>query len=120
VTFFGTLASYAGFVASVRNNNDPVLYLMSGVLGLFITAILPVSLQGGVECSLPVPEGISGNMVMMSAQFFGIIAIVLISLLSDLQGISPLYTSYAMTGCVGLSCLIVLLYRDTTKVSGIV
>jgi len=116
ITFFGTLASYIFFILCVRENEMGLLYFTAGLLGLFMTAILPVSLQGGVECSLPVPEGFSGTMVMMSAQIFGILCIVIISLLDDMNHVTPLLTAYAFVGPIAMSCVVMLLFKENDNV----
>ena len=46
VCYMGTLGSILGFVLVIRFGNKVSVGVLSGLLGVFITAILPLSLQG--------------------------------------------------------------------------
>lgn len=73
---------------------------MQGNQHLSAMITLPVTLQVAVEVSFPVPEGISSNIQLMSLQLFGVIFILVMSLLEDPENHSMKLATWLGTGIV--------------------
>jgi len=114
LAFFGTLFSLVWFVLSVRPDNRWMLIVVCGMVGFFTTAILPLCLQMAVECSAPVPEAISGGTIMMSAQCFGILFIVIMNSVSSTDGM--IVGTWLLVGCIGISCIFILFFKEQNNV----
>jgi MFS family permease len=112
ITFTGALLSLIGFLLCIRPNFAPGLYALAGLFGAFITSILPVSLEGAAECAFPVPEAISGGTTMMSAQAFGILFIVILSVLADQKVVSLFVAAWGLCAFVAASWILIFFFRD--------
>ncbi len=62
--------SLIGFTLGLNAHSLALLAVLCGILGIFITAILPLSLEAAVECSFPIPEALSGGIIMISTWCF--------------------------------------------------
>jgi len=113
VTFGGTLLSLIWFILAVRPNNTIVLGFACGFLGLFVTAILPLSLEVAVECSYPVPEAVSAGGVMMAAQGFGILFILVMDAIGKTGNLT--IANWLLVGTMGLSCVMMCLFKEDYK-----
>eukprot|EP00051_Salpingoeca_urceolata_P023579 m.401137 g.401137 ORF g.401137 m.401137 type:complete len:462 (-) comp20115_c6_seq1:286-1671(-) len=75
ICIVGASASFVFFTFMVKRDNWAMLAFANSVMGFFCFAALPVALELCVECTFPIHEGTSGEMVWASGQIFGIIAI---------------------------------------------
>jgi FLVCR family feline leukemia virus subgroup C receptor-related protein len=66
---------------SLENRSDNLSRLLAvcAVMGFFMTAVIPVGLDVGVEATFPVPETASSTTLLLSAQLFGIALITALS-----------------------------------------
>eukprot|EP01135_Chromosphaera_perkinsii_P011456 Nk52_evm32s2402 gene=Nk52_evmTU32s2402 len=91
-TFLAVQQSSAGF---------GLLYTLSGVVGFFLTALLPVGVEYAAEIAFPVVENISSGLLNMFAQIWGVIIIF------SLEDCSVSVMMYSMCGvlALGLVCM---------------
>jgi MFS family permease len=70
---------------ALQVNQYEALAAMSGLTGFFVVAMLPVSFEAAVETTYPVPEDVSGGLLMAGGQYPGIAFIFILSALIDTQ-----------------------------------
>lgn len=76
----GTALSVVILGIILRPRQDILVGFLCGLIGFFITGILPLSLETAVEVTYPeVPEEYSSGLMMMSAQVFGITFIFILN-----------------------------------------
>ncbi|KAH7953700.1 hypothetical protein HPB49_011494 [Dermacentor silvarum] len=89
------------FILSVRSHLLSVLGCL--FLGFFMTGYIPIGLQLAAEITYPTPEGISSNIMNMSAQAVGFVLILVSSMIQDAYGdvVSNLCLSALLVvGCI--------------------
>lgn len=102
--FFTLTADYTGFVP---------IYIASGVLGFFMTAIIPVGFEYGAELSYPVAESTSSGLLNCSAQIFGIALIIGIGEIQD--SISATAGNWLLCGTLGVGLIATICVRENLK-----
>jgi hypothetical protein len=85
---------------------------MSAFVGIFITGVLPISLETAVECSFPIAEALSGGVTMMSAQVFGILFIVVVSVIQDGHPHAMKSATWGLVGFVGVASVMILFFKE--------
>eukprot|EP00026_Physarum_polycephalum_P004765 Phypoly_transcript_04789.p1 GENE.Phypoly_transcript_04789~~Phypoly_transcript_04789.p1 ORF type:complete len:388 (+),score=46.60 Phypoly_transcript_04789:455-1618(+) len=113
LTFVGFLGGMTWFAFALHENNLVSLFCCCGFIGFWSTAMLPVCLEAGVECTYPVAEGLSSGLLLMFAQVFGIIITFVLS------AVQNEYTTkiavYSQMGIAGLAFLIILFFKTNYK-----
>ncbi|XP_042896550.1 choline/ethanolamine transporter flvcr2a-like [Parasteatoda tepidariorum] len=79
-------------------------FLMIGLLGFFLTSLLPIGFEYGIEVTYPDSEVISGNLLMTSTNLFGLILTEIISTILDTKG--PIWSNVFICIIFFISCII--------------
>ncbi|KAF5296867.1 hypothetical protein FQA39_LY12385 [Lamprigera yunnana] len=82
------------------------VYISAVLLGVFMTSIIPIGLEVGVELTYPEPEGTSSGLLNASAQIFGIFLTYLYSHLFYTLGV--IYANAALAALFFVSFMILL------------
>lgn len=104
-----------GFIACIATNNIIVLWCWCVFLGIFITGIIPVSMEAAVDCTYPIPEAISVGLVTMSSQLFGIIFIVFMSIMQAINRDFLIPAAWILVLFIGAACILMMLYKGVSK-----
>ncbi|KAF2885956.1 hypothetical protein ILUMI_20217, partial [Ignelater luminosus] len=86
-----------------------VFYFISTLLGLFMTALLPIGYELAAELTYPVGEGSSGGILTAAAKVFGIVFTYLYS--HFLNTINDIAANIAMSGVLGLGAVFLFFIR---------
>eukprot|EP00698_Gefionella_okellyi_P011384 TRINITY_DN2999_c0_g1_i1.p1 TRINITY_DN2999_c0_g1~~TRINITY_DN2999_c0_g1_i1.p1 ORF type:complete len:393 (+),score=89.75 TRINITY_DN2999_c0_g1_i1:434-1612(+) len=111
VALLGSTGCMAWFTLASVPDNRPTLAASCSMLGLFMTAILPVGMDLSVEITYPHPEAITASLLMMSAQIFGIIFVVAMTVMQGLGDHGITLASWFLTGCLGVVTVLILFFR---------
>lgn len=76
------------FTFECVEDNMTMLVVCCAVMGWFMTGILPIAMDTSVEVTFPLAPATISNLLLMSAQIFGIILIIAMTYLLRL-GIAP-------------------------------
>jgi len=68
-----SLGGMIAFTIALRAQSVWFMFLVSGILGFFMTGYLPIGFEFASEISYPQPEGTSAGLLNASAQIFGVI-----------------------------------------------
>jgi FLVCR family feline leukemia virus subgroup C receptor-related protein len=72
VIYFFSMAGMVAFMGALRLSEIWPLYIVSGLLGFFMTGYLPIGFEFAAEVSYPNPEGTSAGLLNAAAQIFGL------------------------------------------------
>jgi MFS family permease len=82
VCMIGTTASLVFYsLVSIQSRRMPLLSVACACLGLFMTSVIPLTLDLAAESAYPIPETTTSAVIMTSGQVFGIIFITALSFL---------------------------------------
>eukprot|EP01126_Amoeba_proteus_P022281 TRINITY_DN2255_c0_g1_i10.p1 TRINITY_DN2255_c0_g1~~TRINITY_DN2255_c0_g1_i10.p1 ORF type:complete len:287 (-),score=57.62 TRINITY_DN2255_c0_g1_i10:102-962(-) len=110
ITYVGTVYSLIWFSLSLSPDHVILVACSCGAFGFFTTALLPLSLEGGVEVTYPaVSEELSSGLLMNSAQIFGIIFIVSVNALINNQMFHE--STVFLTAWSALAALLLLFFE---------
>ena len=115
IIFFvlGSLLTSIFFTLFCQADQFYILIIVCSAMGFFMTGILPVCMDTSVEITYPLPEAITANLLMISAQLFGIIITLIMTYLLHLGNV--LYSnSFFVLGLL-LSSILVIFYRGENK-----
>jgi len=122
LSYFGALVSLIAFFASSIEDNYIALCFCASSFGFFITALLPLVLELGVECTYPIPEGLSAGILLLFPQLFGVILIIYLTLLKDVYYTFSVFDDYRFNigswSCVvalGISSFLTLVFNGSYK-----
>ena len=114
LSFVGTFATLIWFTVAAKADNSVSLYLCCAVMGFFMTAMLPVGMDLCVESTFPEPEQVTTTLLLMSAQVFGILFILVFSVVP--QHIAAYRaSSWAVTAVVGVTTVAFLFFKSENK-----
>ena len=77
ICMVGTCLSLAFWTACFQENQIYLLSFGACLLGFFMTALLPISMDVAVSISFPLPESLSSNVLLACAQLWGIFLVSL-------------------------------------------
>ena len=113
ICVFGTMISMVFFTLVFDKMNSVLLCIAGGMLGFFLTALLPLCMDISVEISFPLPEAIVCNLLLLSAQVFGIILISACTPLMAHVGVE--WVNYTTIIILAISCVLILLFNGKNK-----
>lgn len=114
IPILGTTLCMSWFsLAAEKSDNRISLGACSAFLGVFTTAILPVAMDTSVEITYPMPESVTASLLMMSAQFFGIILIFSTSAIHESWGVQV--GNWSLTIISLVSLFLMLFFRPEYK-----
>jgi len=112
IALFGSAGCMVWFTLASVPDNRVMVAICCSILGLFMTAVLPVGMDLSVEITYPMPEAITTSLLMMSAQIFGILFIFV---MTALQEVSMSGSSWFLTAWTCVSALLMLLFKPEYK-----
>jgi len=86
-------------------DNQTMITIGMGVMGLSMMPLLPVALETAVECTYPVPEEMSATLLMLVGNLFGLGFTYLMQYLISLQ---PVYNKDAVFSDAGILLVVVV------------
>ncbi|KJE89591.1 hypothetical protein CAOG_01031 [Capsaspora owczarzaki ATCC 30864] len=113
VIYLSTTIGMVFFSLAVEYTGLAPIYVASGFLGFFVTALLPVGFEYAAEISFPVAESTSSGLVNCISQVFGIVLIVGIGELQNSVGVSA--GNWLLTGALGLGLAAMYLTREQLR-----
>ncbi|RKP22296.1 major facilitator superfamily domain-containing protein [Syncephalis pseudoplumigaleata] len=81
-----TAATFIGCIFAVREDAYVVCVVVFALVGLTSFSLLPVGLELSVECTYPVPEASSTNILWMAGQLFALVIQLIMNVLRDDDG----------------------------------
>lgn len=109
----GTFISMILWTFTFKEDNTVIICIGSSLLGFFMTALLPISMDIAVEITFPLPEAIVSNVLMASAQVFGIILIAICTPL--LQYVSIVSVNFTILLASAISSCLILFFHTKSK-----
>ena len=113
VLCFGGILLFV-FVLFINVNTMWIMSLISCVMGFVLTAILPISMEATVNTTFPIAEAVSVGLILMSAQFFGVVLIVTMNVMFSVLN-SWTVPNWILVGCVGVSVLLIFFFKAGDK-----
>ncbi|XP_042896547.1 choline/ethanolamine transporter FLVCR2-like isoform X1 [Parasteatoda tepidariorum] len=99
-----TFLLYILFSALLLVDKLWVQFLITGILGLFMTSFLPVGFEFGIEVTFPESEIISAMLLNASSMGFGILITEVVSRILDTKG--PIWSNASFCIVLLLCCII--------------
>ena len=104
-------------------NNQTMITIGMGVMGLSMMPLLPIALETAVECTYPVPEEMSATLLMLVGNLFGLGFTYLMQFLISLQpkyhanGNNSMFTyaGYLLLIVVGFSGCVIATFKGKYK-----
>jgi len=104
-------------------NNQTMITIGMGVMGLSMMPLLPIALETAVECTYPVPEEMSATLLMLVGNLFGLGFTYLMQYLISLQpkyhanGNNAMFTyaGYLLLIVVGFSGCVIATFKGKYK-----
>ncbi|KAI9592265.1 major facilitator superfamily domain-containing protein [Syncephalis fuscata] len=81
-----TMAAFISCIFAVRQNAFVACVVVFALIGATSFSLLPVGLELSVECTYPVPEASSTNILWMAGQFVALVAQLIMNVLRDEKG----------------------------------
>ena len=79
----GSLVSMVGFALLIEMRNPIIATVLGFMIGFIMIPMIPLGFEFACEVTFPIGEAMSGGLLMMLGQIFGIIHVFLISMLTD-------------------------------------
>ncbi|KAJ3413866.1 Major facilitator super domain-containing protein 7 [Chytridiales sp. JEL 0842] len=112
LTAIGTVSFFFG---ATSRNTHIALYIGSALIGLGGFPTMPVSLELGVECTYPVPEGTSSGLLWMNAQIWGVILLVASNALRDSGDGNLRRALWLLVGVIFVPVVLAMFYSSENK-----
>jgi predicted MFS family arabinose efflux permease len=110
----GTTVSMGFLMFVFTPDNEIMIYIGCSFLGLFMTALIPVGMDLGVEITYPLPEAIVSNMLMSSPQIVGIALIVACTPMISLEkGVLAVNSSFFAVLAAGV--IVIFFFKGKNK-----
>lgn len=110
----------------MKAENSILLGVTCGLLGIFMTSVLPISMEAVVDVNLvrnriltlkvtfPVAEELSTGLILMSAQIFGIALTLSMSYMLSSVGVK--YSNWFLVGFMALASVLVIPFHLHKKI----
>ena len=109
----GTFISMIYWTFTFRKDQTTLICIGSSILGFFMTALLPISMDISVEITFPLPEAIVSNLLLASAQVFGILFICICTPLLAYVSINAV--NFTLLLATALSAVLILFFNGKNK-----
>eukprot|EP00002_Diphylleia_rotans_P038059 TRINITY_DN8598_c0_g2_i1.p1 TRINITY_DN8598_c0_g2~~TRINITY_DN8598_c0_g2_i1.p1 ORF type:complete len:496 (+),score=90.89 TRINITY_DN8598_c0_g2_i1:44-1531(+) len=116
LALLGSFLSMVWFSAAIGPGREWMMAVSQSLLGFFMTALIPVSLDLAVEITYPQPEALSTTALMAFSQVFGV---VLVQVMTAMLDHDPKASNWFLTGALGFGCLLFAFFKGDTKRSNI-
>lgn len=109
----GTFVSMVYWTFTFKQDQTILICMGSSFLGFFMTALLPICMDISVEITFPLPEAIVSNLLLASAQVFGILFICICTPL--LAYVSIKAVNFTLLLATALSAVLILFFNGKNK-----
>jgi fucose permease len=114
--FMGATASMVLYtVATTYRNELAALIVAMALFGASLSALVPVALEAAAETTYPLPEAVSGALLMIAANAMAIALTLTMSALQDADTKSMMVSNLIATATLGAATLVLCFWKAELK-----
>uniref|UniRef100_A0A7S2R8P7 Major facilitator superfamily (MFS) profile domain-containing protein n=1 Tax=Mucochytrium quahogii TaxID=96639 RepID=A0A7S2R8P7_9STRA len=114
-TYVFSVLGLVMFVVVLSRNRMWLIYVASGVMGFFLSGYLAIGFEFAAELTFPTSEDVTGGTLNACAQIVGIVLILVMGHIIDVQPNGILYANVIMVVLLSVGCFLIVFIKEELR-----